>query len=284
MAATVTEHLQGYSQALYSTWLWYRPFRILFDAGEGVALKLQNAVFGVRHLVLSHGHLDHLSGLPSLFNIRNNGMGDNAQPLTIVHPEGDIFIAWMRAYLERSVNFGDLEVEWLPVPAGAAVPLDDSRSLESFATSHVKGYLTLGYRVVEHRRRKRPELGDWTEEQLRDLARREGREAVSEPYQHPVMVYGGDGLAPAAEEIAGAEVACLEATFLTDADRGKPTHATLPEAVAAAAEAGVGRLILFHLSGRYRLRDVRKAAEQEIRRTRFGGETHLLWQDRLIPL
>lgn len=284
MSSTVLSLLQGYSQALYSTWLWYKPFHLLFDAGEGVALQLQNGVFGVRHLFLSHGHLDHLSGLPSLFNIRNNGLGDNVLPLTIVHPEDDLFVAWMRAYLERSVSAGDLQVDWHAVGAGERIPIDSTRSVESFATDHARGFLTLGYRLLEHRRRRRPELADRSEAELRQLAQAEGSEAVSEPYEHPLLVYGGDGLAPAVEHLRGAEVACLDGTFLAAADRGRPTHATVDEVVAAAAAAGVRHLVVLHLSGRYRLADARRAVRAAVERHGFAGVPHILWRERLLDL
>ncbi len=284
MGDPTVELLEGYSQALYATWLWYRPFRLLFDAGEGVALRLQNGVFGVRHLFCSHGHLDHISGLPTLFNIRGNGMGDNAQPLTIAHPHGDVFLGWMRDYLERYLRVAELEVDWLALDPGDRVTIDPTRTVEAFARVHVKGQPALGYRVLEQRKRLRPELAGRPESALRELARREGAEAVNEPYEHPLLVYGGDGLAPSPEELAGADVACLEATFLSAEDRGRPTHATVDEAVAAAAAAKVRTLVLAHLSGRYRLREVRQTATAAAARHGFQGTLLVLWRERLVLL
>ncbi len=284
MSATVVELIEGFSQALYSTWVWYRPFRLLFDCGEGMACRLQNGVFAVNHVFLSHGHLDHLSGLPSLLNIRGAGMGDNRLPIRIYHPEGDLFVAWMRAYLERSVNHGDVVVEWLPLQAGQRVALDATRSVEAYPTTHAAGFLTLGYRVLEHRRRLRHELVGQSEAEVKEAARQGGKEAVSEPYDHPLMIYGGDGLPPPADMLRGADIACLEATFLTDEDRGRPVHSTMDEAVAVAAEAVVACLVLQHVSARYRLREVKHAARAALARHEFAGQAMLLWRERLLDL
>jgi len=75
-----------YSKGLYSTWLYYAPDRLAFDAGEGLSSILGNKCFAIQHVFLSHGHADHISGLIGLINIRNSGMGDTEKPLTIYYP------------------------------------------------------------------------------------------------------------------------------------------------------------------------------------------------------
>lgn len=284
LSAAQVALLEGYSQALYSTWVAYRPFHVLCDCGEGLAPRLGKQVFGFRTLLLSHGHLDHVSGLPSLVNIRNNALGDPFAPLTVAYPAGDPFVGWMRDYIQRSNRELSYPLTWLPLEPGAALPLDDVRTARAFRTAHEKGLLTLGWRITETRRRLRPELRGQTGPQLRDLAAREGPDAVSEACEHPLLVYGGDGLPPAAEHLAGADIAVLDATFLDLADRGRPSHATLDEAVDAAAEAGVRTLVLMHVSTRYSLEQTRATARAALARTRFPGEVRLLWRERLLRL
>src|ERR1035438_2718073 len=132
----------GYSLALFSTWLWVRPYRLLFDAGEGVALRLHNRVFAARYVLLSHGHLDHISGLPSLLNIRGAGLGDTTHPLTIVHPVGDGYVAALRRYIETNAEPLAFPLEWRAVTPGERIEVDELRYVEPFATRHVQGRLT----------------------------------------------------------------------------------------------------------------------------------------------
>ncbi len=66
----------SYSKALYSSWLYYSPDRLLFDAGESVSSIMGNKSFAIERVFLSHGHTDHIAGLVGLINIRNSAMGD----------------------------------------------------------------------------------------------------------------------------------------------------------------------------------------------------------------
>ncbi len=84
--------IQGHSKALYSTWIFYRPDRLLIDCGEGAATALGNNSYAIEKVLLTHGHIDHISGLPSLLWSRAAGMGDNEKPLEIYYPQGDGFV------------------------------------------------------------------------------------------------------------------------------------------------------------------------------------------------
>ncbi|MCJ8329130.1 MAG: MBL fold metallo-hydrolase, partial [Lentisphaeria bacterium] len=87
--------IKNFSKALYSSWHYYAPDRILFDCGEGAALHLKQEIFAVQKIVLSHGHIDHISGLLSFLCLRQSTKGDTEKPLDIYYPEGDRSIGIM---------------------------------------------------------------------------------------------------------------------------------------------------------------------------------------------
>jgi ribonuclease Z len=263
----LSDNLEGYSKAIYSTWFYYGPDRVLFDAGEGMASRLENRAFAIRRVCLSHGHLDHISGLPTLLNIRMAGMGEKTKPLDIFYPEGDRFVEGLRAHLDRAMGRLSYDLNWRPVGANDRIPLtadeDDAprqheRWMETFPTAHSRGRLTLGYRIVEQRNRLRPEFSGRHQSEIRDMVKELGRDAVTERYAHRLLAYLGDTVPFDPEPYAGADVLLHEATFLDPADRENMVHSTLDEAIDAAVRSNARELVLFHVSSRYPRRQIRQ--------------------------
>jgi len=310
MSVDVPSLLFGHSKALYSTWVYYKPDHLLIDCGEGMATALGNGGFAVERVLLTHGHIDHISGLPSLLWSRAAGMGDTEKPIEIYYPRGDVFVADMQAYLERTRSRLPFELNWIPLDAGVSFSLnkpavldknspqeetkDDSsrrrhserggRRIVTFATEHIRGRLTLGYKVVETRRRLKPEYSGLAQDEIRALVQHEGREAaaaMSEDYEAIVAAFGGDGLALKPDDVRGCELLLHEATIIDASERKHQLHATLDEAVRVAAEAQPKALVLYHISGRYRTGDVQLAVQQSSRRYGVKFPIWCLFHDRL---
>lgn len=271
-ALNVTDVLEGYSKAIYSTWFYYGPDRLLLDAGEGVASRMENRAFAIRKICLSHGHLDHISGLPSLLNIRSAGMGEKTKPLEIFYPKGDRYVEGLKAHLDRAMGRMTYELSWVPTLPGDRIPLNadedeparqHARWLETFETQHGRNR-TLGYRVVENRRRLRPDFAGKPQEEIRALVQTEGREAITEEYAHRLLCYLGDGVPIGVDPFADADILMHEATFIAEADRENYVHSTLDEAVSQAVAARAKNLVLFHFSSRYPRREMRRAVVRSL--------------------
>ena len=280
----VSSVIYGYSKALYSTWLFYKPDRLLIDCGEGAATAMGNGSYAIERVLLTHGHIDHVSGLPSLLWARAAGMGDNEKPLEIYYPQDDIFVEDMLAYIERTRARLPFEVRFQSLNAGESIELEGStRRIETFATRHIAGRLTLGYKIVEARRRLKPEFAALPQDEIRKLAtsRPGGGRALSEDYEAIVAAFGGDGVALDADAVRGADLLWHEATLLDAADRKSQLHATLDEAVRVAAEAEVKNLVLYHVSGRYRTTQIVQAIHGSVRRHRVTFPVWCLFRERL---
>jgi ribonuclease Z len=245
-----------YSKALYATWIYYSPDRILFDAGEGASSILGNKSFAIQRVFLSHGHADHTAGLVGLINIRNNAMGDKEKELMVYYPKGNYLITEMMAFLARTNRHLNYPLEWVPLQAGDRVELlagQMPRYVETFPTVHVENEASLGYNVVEVRHRLSAALEGKTQEEIAQLAREKGREAVSETYHQRLFSYGGDSVAVKPAYVEGTETLCHDTTFLDERDRKDYKHATLAEAIATARAANVKKeLICLHISSRYK--------------------------------
>ncbi|MCF7890780.1 MBL fold metallo-hydrolase [Candidatus Bipolaricaulota bacterium] len=249
----------AYSKALYSSWLYYSPDRILFDAGESVSSIMGNKSFAVENVFLSHGHTDHIAGLVSLVNIRNNAMGDKKKPLTVYYPRNNFHISELINYITRTNSNVKYPLEWVPLEAGEEIQVygkDGSRNprfVTAFSTEHSRSEVSLGYNVIEERQRLKDEYSDLSQEEIRELAERKGRDGLMETYRQKIFTYGGDSVPLDPKKIEGTEVLCHDCTFLVEEDRKMYKHATLEEAIKVGKEAGVKKKFIgFHISSRYK--------------------------------
>ena len=277
------DDLVGYSRGMFSNWCWYRPLQLMIDAGEGVQLALGTHVFAVSVVAVTHGHSDHVLGLPGLIAARRFSKGATDKPLTIVYPEGSRGVLAVRQWLETAFAGVVFPVQWHPVQSGDRLPLGGGRFLEAIAAVHTPGEPALAYRVTEQRRRLRPEFRDWTREAIEAAARAGDRERMTEAVTHVRFAHSGDAMPLNPMWVAGADVLVHDATFLVEADRRERIHATTDEALQVAADAGVSRLVLQHLSVRY----PRPACLDPLRAqvvARRIAHAWLLDDHRLVPL
>ncbi len=264
---SIVESIQGFSLAKYATWFYYKPDRLLFDCGEGISSSLQNFVYGVKSIFLSHRHGDHVWGLPGFLLSRASSMGDHEKPVTIYYPGKDKFFGKLRRLIHDVLPRPPFEIHWQPIEAGAVIPLNaEGRMLRTFATGHLGGGRSLGAKVIEVRSRLKKEYSTLSQPEIVQIVREKGKDHISEKYEKILLAYGGDspGLDP--EVVKDAEVLLHEATFLAANDMEGEQHATVGQALEVGVAAGVRALVLFHISTRYRHREVKEAIRREISR------------------
>lgn len=252
------DQLKGFSRALFSTWLYHKRFNILFDAGEGVATALQNRVFGIRRIFLSHGHADHIAGLVNLLNIRNLGAGDQTAPLRIYYPKDNKLLEFMIDYLMRTQKDLSFQLEWISLEPGQIIRLEDQKgiiNIKTFETRHSQRQLSLGYNICEHRRRLKPQYVGLSQKELHDVIKEKGSDEIAESFEKTIFTYGGDSRPINPDYVRDSLFLCHESTYLNadDDERDFQQHSFLHEVIETAKEANVETLMLFHTSLRYNL-------------------------------
>jgi ribonuclease BN (tRNA processing enzyme) len=105
-----------------------------------------------------------------------------------------------------------------------------------------------------------------------------------EAYRHVRFAHTGDAMPVAPSVVARADVLVHDATFLDAADRKWDIHATTAEAIEVGRAAGVGCLVLHHLSIRYDRSAALPALRAQVAASGFAGECWLLDEDRLVSL
>ena len=240
---------------------------LLFDCGEGSQRQMirYGTGFGVDAVFFTHFHADHYLGIIGF--LRTLGMMGRAQPILLFGPPP------ARRLLGQAVKLG---VEALHFPVEIAELKDgeevrrDNYSLRAVQVDHRVN--ALAYVLVEDERAGRfnveraralgilpgPDYGKL--QRGEPVQRRDGQwvrpeEVLGSARPGRKLVFSGD-TRPCAALVAsakGADVLIHEATFSDDehARALETRHSTAREAGQVAREAGVGKLILTHLSSRH---------------------------------
>src|SRR5262245_41998083 len=240
---------------------------ILFDCGEGSQRQMMRfgVGFSFAEIFFTHYHADHLLGVTGL--MRTLGLMDRTTPVTLYGPRGRARV--LGAAITLGIKRNKFPIEIREVRAGDRLARADY-DIVVFETEHRAD--TVGYAVAEHTR-----LGRFHPERARELGIPEGplwgrlhkgetvtlddgrairpEDLVGEPRHGRTVGYSGDTRPhlPLIEAARGADLLVHEATFGGDElERARETgHSTAAEAARVAAEAGVRRLVLTHISPRY---------------------------------
>ncbi|HXG90077.1 MAG TPA: MBL fold metallo-hydrolase [Vicinamibacterales bacterium] len=278
------ESFAGFSRALYSNWFWHRSLQLLIDAGEGLSLALGTNVFSPDIIAITHGHSDHVLGLPGFAGARRFGKGASEKPWTVIYPDGSTGVEAMRAVIAgvwRDVAF---PVQWVAVNPGDQHRISRLRVLEAFAVTHVSTEKTLGYRVLETRRRLKAEHASLLPTEVERIARRHGRDAVMEEFTHVVFAHSGDAMPIDPALVTGADLLVHDATFFGSSERRAPIHATSDEVLQLARTAQVRSLVINHLSIRYDRAVAIPKLREQVLASGFTGECWLLDESEFINL
>lgn len=248
----LTDVLTGHSKAMHSTWHHYKPDGLLFDCGEGVAIGLSTKIYSVNTVLLGHGHLDHIMGLPGFFFIRSSAKGDNSKPLRVVYPKGDRDIIRLREFIEGSFlppHHLKFPVTWIEAEPGSVIDLPGDRSVRAFETKHDDTRLSLGYQVLQNRKKLKVELQGIGGDRIRNMVST-GADIFEYDLRN-TLTYTGDTRVRDVAEYADADILIHEATFLNREDVKYDSHSLVEDVLAMLVKYKPKNVLLNHFSVRY---------------------------------
>ncbi|MDI4231690.1 ribonuclease Z [Bradyrhizobium sp. Arg237L] len=265
--------------------------RILVDCGEGTQRQLLRSGAGFRRLdriLLTHGHFDHVLGLPGLFSTLRLRRTDDLMKIHASPGTLDI-VARMLAGLWGEGR-APVPLELVPLATGQVLDAGDftigcfpvrHRDTDSFGFSfesqvrrHLRPDRLAALRVPDGPVRK--ELAEGRAVTLADGRTIDPEDVLGPPEGRKKLVIVGDtetvdGLA---EHVRDADVLVIEATFLQrDASIARDYgHLTAAEAAALAAMTGIKLLILTHISGRYHDEEILTEASRTFANSRVAAD------------
>jgi len=262
--------LAGYSVAGEEAVIIAPELDCVFDIG-----KCPREALTVNHVLLSHGHMDHVAGLPYYFAQRDfQGIADGEAlvPADLAEPLERLMQAW-----------GDVEGH---VPPHRFVPLCDGdvhqirRSLiaRAFTTRHVGG--SLGFSLVEVRKKLRDEFAGLSGREIVEL--KDKGVQIERRLEVPLVAYLGDtGKANYSHlpHVAQAETLLIECTFF-DADHasraraGKHLHVEdLPEVLEGMSNR---HIVIVHVTRRTNMAQARKILKKALKKDVLERITFLM--------
>ncbi|WP_204526120.1 ribonuclease BN [Citrobacter cronae] len=245
-----------------------QPGLWLFDCGEGTQHQMLATPFNpgkLDRIFISHLHGDHLFGLPGLLCSRS--MAGNVKPLTLYGPKG--LREFTETALRLSGSWTDYPLDIVEITAGEIVD-DGLRKVTAYPLEHpLECY---GFRIEEH---DKPgalnasalkaagvKSGPWFQELKagKTIVMEDGRVINGADFLAPgtkgksVAIFGDTSPCASAFELAnGVDVMVHETTLDASMEEKANSrgHSSTRQAAQLALKAGVGRLIMTHVSSRY---------------------------------
>jgi len=244
--------------------------RTLIDCGEGTQRQLLRSGAGFRRLdriLLTHGHLDHVLGIPGLFSTL--GLRRNSDVMTIHGGLGTLEVVVRMLAGLWGEGRAPIPAQFAPLAAGQVVDVGEF-TIDCFPVRH-RDTDSFGFVFQSPARRHllsdrlaalgvpdgpmRGELAEGRPVVIAGDRTIDPEDVLGAPSGSKKLVVIGDteSTEELSRHVTDADVLVIEATFL---DRDASTardygHLTAAEAAAFAAANGVKHLVLTHLSGRY---------------------------------
>lgn len=203
--------------------LYFPPFRIegISVAGEGTAILIpeydicfdigicHRPMLSAKYIALSHGHMDHVAGLPYYFSQRwfqGMGMGRCICDKRLEPAVRNMMQGWIELENQRTTH------EIVGLEAQEEIQIKNNLFLKIFHVDHTVP--AVGYSIIERRTKLKEEFTDLPQNKLMEI-KKSGVEITRE-LRIPIITYLGDTLPGPHffyDEVLKARVLITECTF-----------------------------------------------------------------------
>lgn len=254
----------GYSVAGEETVVAMPQLDVCFDIG-----KAPDQVIPINNVLLTHGHMDHAAGIAYYLSQRNFcgiSAGTILAPQNLIKPMREIIDAWTR------LDGNKIPANLVGVKAGDEYQIKPNLFARVFPTKHSKG--SVGYSVIEKRKRIKPEYAKLSGPQIVEL-KKQGVE-IDYPLELPIVSYLGDTQYVDFSQlkyIVESKILIAECTFYIDehssrAQAGKHMH--ISEFAELVQNLHNEHIIVTHTTQRTPMWEVRKILKESLSEEKYG--------------
>jgi len=242
----------GYSVAGEETVVAMPQLDVCFDVG-----KAPDQIIPINHILLTHGHMDHAAGIAYYLSQRNfcgQSAGTILAPQNLLGPIREIIDAWGR------LDGNQIPANIVGVKPGDEYQIKPNLFARVFPTKHSPG--SVGYSVIEKRKKIKPEYARLTGPQIVELKKQHIE--IDYPLELPIVTYLGDTQYVDFSQlkyIAESRILIAECTFYEDEHSGRAEagrHIHIDEFAALLSKMRNEHIIITHATQRTPMWEIRR--------------------------
>ena len=260
----------GYSVAGEETVVAVPQLDVCFDIG-----KAPNQIVPINNVLLTHGHMDHAAGIAYYLSHRNfcgQSPGTILAPENLLSPIRQIINAWSR------LDGNKVPANLVGVKPGDEYQIKPNLFTRVFPTKHSQG--SVGYSVIEKRKKLKPEYTSLTGPQIVEL-KKQGKE-IDYPLEIPIVTYLGDTQYVDFSQlkyIVESNILIAECTFYEDehttrAKAGKHMH--VDELATLLNNLNYEHIIITHTTQRTPMREIHETLKNTLPKDKYDKITILM--------
>ena len=267
----------GYSVAGEETVVAVPQLDVCFDVG-----KAPDQIIPINNILLTHGHMDHAAGFAYYLSQRNFcgiSPGTILAPKNLLGPIRDIIDAWSR------LDGNKIPANLVGVKPGDEYRIKPNLFARVFPTKHSRG--SVGYTVIEKRKKLKPEYKGLTGPQIVEL-KKQGVE-IDYPLEIPIVTYLGDTQYVDFSQlkyIAESKILIAECTFYEGEHSGRAEagrHMHIDEFAALLDKMNNKHIIITHITQRTPMREIRKILKDALPKDQYDRITLLMAKRPKLP-